>query len=75
MKNIRLIFAILALFIASAGVFATQLVADTFYSNDDCSTSVSQPCTVGTASNCTIGGTQYYYKVNGTGNCLLLKKP
>lgn len=77
MKKIRIVFTMLAILTATAGVFASEILfADTFWRNDTCTTSYSSPCTVGSNTNCVITGVgQIYYKINGTGDCLELEKP
>jgi len=69
----------LAVVLAVGGAAASARFADTFYPAGDstCSSqTIAPPCEVGEDEPCeTTSHVRYYYKINGTGQCLPLSKP
>jgi hypothetical protein len=69
----------LAVVLAVGGAAASARFADTFYPAGDSNcneTQISRPCDPGDEELCKDENqVQYYYKINGTGNCLPLTKP
>lgn len=90
MKKIQLIFAVVAFFAASIGVYATNSLADTFYYSTSSGASCSNVYTLdvcsGTGLQCEKDAqidplpapTTHVFiskRANGTGTCEIVKKP
>lgn len=73
-----LLFSAIAVLLAVGGATASTAFADEYFDAgsfcEGIPTSV-RPCEVGTEIECTEGGLQYYYRPNGTTQCLQVLKP
>lgn len=80
MKKIQLVFAVLAFFSASLGVYATEYAFATIYYEDTaapgtCNVIITLPCNEGANTPCrTAAGNNVWKSVNG-GTCVQLFKP
>lgn len=74
MKQIRLIFALVALFAVGYGVYGTTIAPSVTYYRDtsapgNCNEMIQLPCTEGDGAQCQIGGDNVWKSTDGS-NCV-----